>query len=81
MLILVDSGNSHSFVSSNFAKISQLLIVPTTPRRVKLPNGQWLTTSEKVLNLQWYIQGHTLSSDMIVLDMAPYDAILGFDWL
>jgi hypothetical protein len=26
-------------------------------------------------------QGHTLSSDMTVLDMAPYDVILGYDWL
>jgi hypothetical protein len=39
------------------------------------------TTTEKVENLQWYIQGHTLSSDMVVLDMGPYDAIIGYDWL
>lgn len=46
-----------------------------------MANGEWLTTTSMVQNLQWYIQGHTLSGDMIVLDMAPYDAILGFDWL
>ena len=34
-----------------------------------------------VKNLQWFIQGETISSGMIVLDMAPYDAILGYDWL
>lgn len=38
-------------------------------------------TNRKVHLLQWYCQGHTLSNDMIVLDMHPYDAILGFDWL
>jgi len=51
------------------------------PKRVKLANGECITTNSMVQNLQWYIQGHTLSADMVVLDMAPYDAILGFDWL
>lgn len=81
MLILLDSRSSHSFVSSHFVKLAQLPTVPIPTRQVKWANGQWLTTSEKVTNLQWYIQGHTLSSDMIVLDIGPYDAILGFDWL
>ncbi|WVZ52626.1 hypothetical protein U9M48_003668 [Paspalum notatum var. saurae] len=34
-----------------------------------------------VPELQWWCQGHTLQTSMLVLDMAPYDAILGFDWL
>jgi len=40
-----------------------------------------MTTNRKVQGLSWYGQGHTLSTDMVVLDMHPYDAILGFDWL
>jgi len=40
-----------------------------------------MTTNRKVQGLSWYCQGHTLSTDMVVLDMHPYDAILGFDWL
>lgn len=40
-----------------------------------------MVTDKLVSNLQWYCQGHTLTSTMIVLDMHPYDAILGFDWL
>jgi len=81
MLILLDSGSSHSFVSKNFVQLAKLTTVPSPPRKVKLANGHYLTTATQVPNLQWYIQGHTLSSDMTVLDMAPYDAILGYDWL
>jgi len=81
MLILLDSGSSHSFVSKEFVELTKLETVPIQPRKVKLANGEYLTALAKVQNLEWYIQGHTLSSDMIVLDMAPYDAILGFDWL
>jgi hypothetical protein len=40
-----------------------------------------MTTCRQVKNLTWYIQGHSFSKDMIVLDMLPYDAILDYDWL
>ena len=55
--------------------------VPIQPKKFKLANGEWIVTNQQVSNLQWYCQCYTLSSDMVVLDMHPYDAILGFDWL
>lgn len=79
MLILVDSSSSHSFISSSFVQLAMLPTVRIEPKQVKLANGGQLPTTHKVQNLQWYIDGHTLSSDMLVMDMAPYDAILGFD--
>jgi len=81
MLLLLDSGSSHSFISSSFVAMANLPTIPVTTTTVKLANGQQLNAQAKVLNLQWYIQGHTLHSDMLVIDMGPYDAILGFDWL
>lgn len=55
MLILVDSGSSNSFVSKQFTALAQLSTVPITPNKVKLANGEWITTSAMVKNLQWYI--------------------------
>jgi len=81
MLILVDTGSSHSFVSSQFVQLTKLPTTPIAPQKVKMANGQWMKTTRQVENLQWYIQGHSFSTDMIVLDMLPYDAILGHDWL
>lgn len=81
MLILLDFGSFHSFISSNFVSTANLPTTPILARRVKLPNGEWLTTTAQVSNLHWYIQGHTLCSDMIVLYVGPYDAIFGYDWL
>lgn len=81
MLILIDSGSSHSFVSSHFVQVAQLPTVPMKAQQVKLANGEWMLTDRMVSNLQWYYQGYTMTSDMIVMDMHPYDAILGFDWL
>jgi len=81
MLILIDSGSTHSFISSQFVTMAQLPTIPIQPKKVKLANGEWIVTDQHLSNLQWYCQGYTLSSDMVVLDMHPYDAILALDWL
>jgi len=81
MLILVDSGSTHSFISSQFVTMANIPTIPISPRKVKLANGEWITTNSMVSQLQCYCQGQTFTTDMIVLDMHPYDAILGFDWL
>ena len=81
MLILIDSGSTHSFISSQFVTMAKIPTVPMKPKKVKLDNREWIETNKQVSNPQWYCQGHTLSSDMVVLYMHPYDAILGFDWL
>lgn len=81
MLILLDTGSSHSFVSSQFVKITKLTTSPIATQKVKMANGHRMTTSQQVKNLTWYIQGHSFSKDMIVLDTLPYDAIQGYDWL
>lgn len=81
MLMLLDSGSSHSFVSSSFVAATGLKTVPTTPQTVQLANGQLLVTNQLVPQLEWVCQGHTLTVDMRVLELGTYDAILGFDWL
>ena len=81
MLTLVDSGSTHSFVSSEFLSKVGIIPVPTTPKQVKLPNGDILVSDFWVPNMAWLCNGYTLHSDMRVLDFAVFDAILGYDWL
>ena len=81
MLILIDSGSSHSFVSSSFVQQLGLSSVPISPSSVKLPNGEVLMSDRMIPQFTWWCQGHTIYSDMRVLDLDVYDAILGYDWL
>lgn len=81
MLILVDSGSTHSFISFHFVDLVQVPTVSITPKKVKLANGESIVTDKMVPQLECYCQGQSFAPDMIVLDMHPYDAILGFDWL
>jgi hypothetical protein len=48
---------------------------------MKVANGQVLLSEEQVLGLTWWSQGSTFSTDMRILDICAYDAILGVDWL
>lgn len=81
MLILVDSWSSHTFLS---ASMLQRLNIPTTsmaPLSVKVANGEIIQCTEEVPTLQWWIQGHTFSSNTKVIPLGAYDLILGMDWL
>jgi hypothetical protein len=81
MLLLLDSGSSHSFVSSSLVDRLQLDTKPISPVPVKVANGQFIIYDRIVPQLAWVCQGHRLLTDLRVLDLDAYDSILGMDWL
>ena len=81
LLMLLDSGSSHSFINQSFVQLLNIPTVSSPSRAIKLPNGQILYTDKVVPALEWWCQGHTITTEMQVLDLGAYDAILGFDWL
>jgi len=54
ILILVDSGSTHSFISSQFVELAKLHTVPTSTRKVKLANGEGMQIDRMVPQLQCY---------------------------
>lgn len=48
MLILVDSGSSHSFVSKTFVQKLGIATIPTTPQQVRVANGE-IVISDKCI--------------------------------
>ena len=46
LLILVDSGSSHSFISKAFVQMLGISTVPMSPQQVRLANGDCLITDE-----------------------------------
>ena len=79
---LIDSGASHSFVSSTFVKkLDMLADLLDEMCIVSLPSAENLTSlfSFKVVPIK--VVGRELAVDLIVLEMIDYDVILGMDWL
>uniref|UniRef100_A0ACD6AM41 Uncharacterized protein n=1 Tax=Avena sativa TaxID=4498 RepID=A0ACD6AM41_AVESA len=80
-LILVDSGSSHSFVNAEFARRVGCTVKPMSHVAVKVANNQMMYSESAAPGFSWWIQGHTFSHDMRLLELGAYDAILGMDWL
>jgi hypothetical protein len=81
MLILVDSGSSHSFVSASFLLKTNIQSQVAKPTQVRVANGEVILSSKQVLGLEWWAHDYTFHTNMRVLPMEAYDAILGNDWL
>jgi hypothetical protein len=58
MLILIDSGSSHSFISDHVAAELVGVTAATTPIQVKVANGGILQSVSEMFNAEWFIQEH-----------------------
>lgn len=81
MLILVDSGSTHSFISNKTALGLHLKQTPVPSFTVRVANGETLTCDRQLSQCSWTTQGHTFSTDLRVLNLSCYDIVLGMDWL
>lgn len=81
MLLLVDSGSSHTFVNADFANRAGCVLSPSAPVSVKIANGQYMHCNQMVQNLTWKYQDVAFTENMRVLELGAYDAVLGMDWL
>ncbi|XP_044326440.1 uncharacterized protein [Triticum aestivum] len=81
MLLLLDSGSSHSFVNKSFVDRLELKTEEMPQVDVRVANGDRLTCNHIVPELRWWMQGHTFATPMRELDIGAYDGILGMDLL
>uniref|UniRef100_A0A453TCQ7 Uncharacterized protein n=1 Tax=Aegilops tauschii subsp. strangulata TaxID=200361 RepID=A0A453TCQ7_AEGTS len=81
MLLVVDSGSSHSFISETFTAriVARTEELPAVI--VRVANGQRLHCNKIVHQLAWQVPGHTFHTDLRVLPLSAYDGVLGIDWL
>jgi transposase InsO family protein len=82
LLVLVDSGSTHSFLSA--ACVSRLpssvSLVPVQ-MTVRVANGEGMHCTAAVSQAVWTMQGCEFVQDLKVLPLQFYDLILGMDWL
>ncbi|XBI72477.1 hypothetical protein VPH35_066426 [Triticum aestivum] len=81
MLLLLDSGSTHSFANKAFVDRLGLATEEMPPTEVRVANGDKLTYTRMVPGLKWWMQGHTFATPMRKLEIGTYDGILGMDWL
>ncbi|CAN1777094.1 Transposon Ty3-G Gag-Pol polyprotein [Linum perenne] len=80
--VLMDSGSTHSFISSKFARA--LGVVPTLLGQnlgVRTPVGNTLIVNSLICECTIIVAGYEFEADLILLPFDEFDIILGMDQL
>ncbi|PNX58162.1 retrotransposon-related protein, partial [Trifolium pratense] len=79
--VLIDSGDSHSFISPELTTTLGLTVTPTTIERIKLGNGHIVLSEGICRGTRLTFRFKTFKSDALVLELGGMDVILGVSWL
>jgi hypothetical protein len=81
ILILVDSGSTSTFISTNMANKLSYDQEDVPAVQVQVASGDKLPSTKAITNLVWWTQGYTFSTTARIPDIPCYDLVLGMDWL
>ena len=81
VVILIDSGSSHKFVSETLASRWRNWTALESPMQVRVANGQVLNCTHEVTACPMWISGYAFKLPLKILSLHCYDVILGIDWL
>ena len=82
VVVLFDSGASHSFVSTSFVHKYHLHMENGNEKwHVQVPTERTQVTNLICRDCPFQIGNWDLRANLIVLDIQDFDAILGMDWL
>lgn len=81
VVILIDSGNTHNFLDPSIVKRGQLKTEKGEELRVRVANGELLTSKGKGAGVKITIQGNCFVTDTYVLSLAGCDMVLSVYWL
>ena len=81
LIVLIDSGSTHNFISERIANILQLPIKSTKPFNVKIANGRSLTCQGRFEDVSIRVQGIPFYLIVYALPLSGLDLVLGVEWL
>lgn len=81
VLVLLDSGCTHNFISSKVVQALGLKVADSKPYVVHLPDGSNQLWDQQVSRVPLQIQTYSDKIDLGVMDLAHIDVILGQQWL
>ncbi|KAF5481507.1 hypothetical protein F2P56_002149 [Juglans regia] len=81
VIILLDSGSSHNFIDIAVASRLKLPVDYSVNLRVRVANGQGLSSEGICRSAPLKVQGNLLNPPLHLLDLAGCDIVLGIQWL
>jgi hypothetical protein len=81
VIILIDSGSTHNFISERTANLLRLPVVPTETFTVQVANGESFKCRERFEEVSVDLQGIVFSLTLYSLPLTGLDVVLGIQWL
>lgn len=81
VMMLIDSGSTHNFISDLLASTLNLPVKPTKPFIVRVANGQHLHCQIKFYKVPVNLQGTEFYLTLFSLSLSGLDLVLGIQWL
>lgn len=81
VVVPIDNGSTHNFVSEKVANLLKLPVVPTGPFNVKVANENPLKCQGRFEHVQVVLQGIPFSFTLYSLPLTGLDLALGVQWL
>ncbi|KAJ7949788.1 Ty3/gypsy retrotransposon protein [Quillaja saponaria] len=81
VLILVDSGSTHNFVSESIVQELHLMMQYVTPFGVQIGNGDIIRCNSICRNLDVQLPGLKITQDFFPFSIGGADLVLGIQWL
>lgn len=81
VMVLIDSGASHNFISSKLVRNLGLKVETTQPYKVRLGDGNRRQTQGCCENLKVQLGNYAFEGKFFLFDLGEVDLILGIAWL
>ena len=81
LIILIDSGSTHSFIDANVAGELQLPVENSPVLAVTVANGSVMLCDSYTAGFTWFMQSYEFVVDLRILKLGRCDMVLGVDWL
>ncbi|KAJ0095181.1 hypothetical protein Patl1_15035 [Pistacia atlantica] len=81
VMVLIDSGSTHNFISNCLASMLRLPVVPMETFPVQVANGERLTCQGRYDKVRVELQGTEFYLTLFSLPLSGLDLVLGIQWL
>ena len=81
VVILIDSGATHNFISQQLAQKMNLVTTNTSPLNIRLGDGSLSRTMGVCENLEVDLEGLQIRVDVQLFELGGMDVVLGIEWL
>ena len=81
LMVLTDSGSTHSSLNEATATDLQCELMATTPLFVMVANCNQMFSHYKCAGFQWFMQRQKFSMDLRVLELGGCDIVFRVDWM